>query len=54
MRARRTDEERRQLERRIEEGFRRIKVIGVLLVLALLVGGVLLIYLTRVALGVQR
>jgi hypothetical protein len=54
MRARRTDEERRQLEQRIESSLRRIKVIGVLLVLALVVGAALLFYLTRVALGVQK
>jgi hypothetical protein len=49
MRARRTDEERRALEQRVEARLRRVKVLGVLVVIALLIGGVLLLFLTRLA-----
>jgi hypothetical protein len=54
MRARRTDEERRQLEQRIEQGFRRMKVLGAVLVLAIVIGTVVLLFLTRLAFGTGR
>ena len=51
MRARRTDAERAELERRIEERFRRMKVLAAVLVLLTVIGGVVLVFISRLAFG---
>jgi hypothetical protein len=47
MRARRTDAERRALEQRIDASLLRIKIIGALLVAALVLGGAIAFLLSR-------
>jgi hypothetical protein len=54
MRARRTDDERSALERRIEASLLRIKLIGALLVAALVIASVIAILLSRLVAGPGR